>query len=249
MRLTVVGCAGSYPNRDSPASCYVVEHEGGRLVLDMGNGSLGALHAHLDPLAADAVTAVLLSHCHVDHCVDVASLFVARHYYGPSELPRIVVVGPTDTAQRLAGIYGMTDPSMLDSALDIRVHEPVRTVGPFTIRSSPADHSVEAYCLRVEAGGRSLTYSGDTGPTPALAALAQNTNLALFEASYVGESKAAGLHMSAADAGRIASDAQAESLVLTHLLAGNDVSRTLSEAAAIFSGPIHAARPGLSLDV
>ena len=79
MRLTVVGCSGSYPGPDSPASCYLVEvdadREGGRpwrLLLDLGNGALGALHRYIDPLAVDAI---LLSHLHADHCIDITSYY------------------------------------------------------------------------------------------------------------------------------------------------------------------------------
>ena len=43
MKLTVVGCAGSFPSASSTGSCYLVEHDGHRIVLDLGNGALGAL--------------------------------------------------------------------------------------------------------------------------------------------------------------------------------------------------------------
>ncbi|MCB0895289.1 MAG: MBL fold metallo-hydrolase, partial [Nocardioidaceae bacterium] len=69
MRLTIVGCSGSYPGPEAPASCYLLEADdaGGRtwrVLLDLGNGALGALHRYADPLAVDAV---LLSHLHADH--------------------------------------------------------------------------------------------------------------------------------------------------------------------------------------
>jgi ribonuclease BN (tRNA processing enzyme) len=73
MRLVVVGCAGSYPGPDSPASCYLLEEQDGagrtwRILLDLGSGALGALHRYADPLAVDAV---FLSHLHPDHCMDL----------------------------------------------------------------------------------------------------------------------------------------------------------------------------------
>ena len=67
LRLTVVGCSGSFPGPTSPASCYLVEQEHAgrtwRLVLDLGNGALGALHRHADPLAIDAVALRLCASC------------------------------------------------------------------------------------------------------------------------------------------------------------------------------------------
>ena len=55
MRLTVVGCSGSYPGPDSPASCYLLEADDAdgrtwRVLLDLGNGALGALQRYVDPL-------------------------------------------------------------------------------------------------------------------------------------------------------------------------------------------------------
>ena len=55
MRLTIVGCAGSYPNPAGPASCYLVEHDGFRMVLDLGSGALGPLQRYVDPAELDAV--------------------------------------------------------------------------------------------------------------------------------------------------------------------------------------------------
>ncbi|MCB0922659.1 MAG: MBL fold metallo-hydrolase, partial [Actinobacteria bacterium] len=70
MKLTVVGWSGSFPGPDSPASCYLLEHEDARILLDLGNGSLGALQRYADIYAVDAV---FLSHLHVDHCIDLCS--------------------------------------------------------------------------------------------------------------------------------------------------------------------------------
>ena len=79
--------------------------------------------------------------------------------------------------------------------------------------------------MRVSAGGRSVTYSGDTGPTPALAELARGTDIALFEASCVGTDNPPDLHMTGADAARAAREAGAGLLLLTHLVAWNDGGR------------------------
>lgn len=247
MRLTIVGCSGSYPSGSSPASCYLIEHDGRRLVLDMGNGSLGALHNHLDPIAADAFEAVILSHCHIDHCADLASLFVARYHYGPRDLPTLMVLGPSDTSSRLAAICGMSDPALIRASFDVRDHVESVTIGPFTIETALASHPVEAYSIKVTAGGRSVTYSGDTGPTDALATLADGTDIALFEGSFVGDDNPVDLHMSGADAGSIAAASNAALLILTHLVAHNDDDQVLAEARSQFSGRIELARPGLSI--
>jgi ribonuclease BN (tRNA processing enzyme) len=70
MRVTVVGCAGSFPGPDSPASCYLLEAEGFRLVIDLGNGALGVLQRYAGLFSIDAIC---VSHLHADHCVDLAT--------------------------------------------------------------------------------------------------------------------------------------------------------------------------------
>src|SRR5438034_3220093 len=77
MRVTVVGCAGSFPGPDSPASCYLLEAEGFRLVIDLGNGALGVLQRYAGLFSIDAIC---LSHLHADHCIDLAAYWVARQY-------------------------------------------------------------------------------------------------------------------------------------------------------------------------
>src|SRR6266498_720961 len=77
MRVTVVGCAGSFPGPDSPASAYLLEADDFRLVLDLGNGALGALQRYVGLFEVDAVC---LSHLHADHCMDMCSYWVARTY-------------------------------------------------------------------------------------------------------------------------------------------------------------------------
>ncbi len=250
MKLTVVGCAGSYPNAQSPASCYLLEHDGQRLVLDLGNGALGALQTYVEPLDKDALAALVLTHCHVDHCVDAASLFVQRHYAPALSGPPLPVFGPSDTRDRLAAIYGMDDPQTLSAEFDFATlgSDPVQ-VGPFTITTVRAAHPVEAFCVRVDAGGRSVTYSGDTGPGAELAELARGTDVALFEASFVGSEGPPDLHLTAADAGRIAREAGAAMLVLTHHVDWNDAAVVLAEASAEFAGPIEQARPGLTVSL
>jgi len=101
MRLTIVGCSGSLAGPLSPASCYLVQaDQDGRtwnLVLDLGNGALGALQRHVDPTTVDAV---VLSHLHADHCLDLCGLYVAQKY-SPAVLARsrIPVYGPAARAR------------------------------------------------------------------------------------------------------------------------------------------------------
>jgi ribonuclease BN (tRNA processing enzyme) len=249
MRLTVIGCAGSYPNATSPASCYLVEHDGHRVLLDLGNGALGALQRHvaLDwPVALDAV---ILSHGHVDHCVDTASLYVQRHYAPTRTTERLAVWGPSDARSRIAAIYGMADAAPLDEEFSFGLLGGTVVIGPITVTSAPAVHPVEAYSIRIEAAGRTLVYSGDTGPHEGLVELSRGADLAVFEASFVGTGNPPDVHMSGADAGRMAQRAGVSALLLTHLVAWNDDAAVLAEARAAFDGPVALAVPDMVVDV
>ena len=168
MRLTIVGCSGSYPGPDSPASCYLVEaeHDGRtwRILLDLGSGALGPLHRYADPLSIDAV---FLSHLHADHCLDLCGYHVMRRYHPDGPQPRVPVWGPVGTADRMARAYDLpVDPGMHEE-FDFREHDGPAEVGPFRVEAIGVEHPVSAYGLRVSAGGATLGYS--VTPPPATA--------------------------------------------------------------------------------
>jgi ribonuclease BN (tRNA processing enzyme) len=246
MRLTVIGCSGSYPGPDSPASCYLLEQEEGgrtwRVLLDLGNGALGALHRYVDPLTIDAV---LLSHLHADHCLDLCGYYVMRKYHPTGHQPLIPVWGPDGTAERMARAYDLPlDPGMTEE-FDFRAwHGPVE-IGPFAVTPVPVAHPVAAYGLRVEAGGATLAYTGDTGPTPVLDELARDADLFLAEASFrTGEEVPPDLHLTGADGGAVATRAGVRRLVLTHVPPWHDPQDALAEARTAYDGPLELARPG-----
>ena len=248
MRLTVVGCAGSYPGPDSPASCYLVEHDGHSVVLDMGNGAFGPLQKFVDVLNVDAV---VLSHLHADHCLDLTSYYVWRRYRPEGPAHAIPVLGPTGSADRLARAYDLPHTPGMHGEFYFRDHVEVTEVGPFRITTAPAAHPVEAYSIRVEAGGRSLVFSGDTGPTDALVDLARGADLALFEASFLSryEDLPPDLHLTAAQSAEHATRAGVQRLVLTHLVPWTPRDETQEEAAAAYDGELMLATSGLAVDV
>lgn len=250
MRLTVIGCAGSFPSAESAASCYLVEHDGAAIVLDLGSGSLGPLQASTD---IRALAGVVLSHLHADHCLDLTSLYVARRYHPLGAPARLAVHGPAGTQDRITDAYRAaagerTDLTSIYRFVD-HVPDPVR-IGPFTITVAPVAHPVPAYAIRVQAGGSVLVYSGDTGPTPALVELARGADLAVFEASFLaGENNPAHLHLTAAEAGQHAIAAGVGRLLLTHLVAWNDAQATLAQGRSAFDGELALAAPGMVVEL
>jgi len=247
MHLTVVGCAGSYPNHTAAASCYLVEHDGFALVLDMGSGALGPLHRYLDPCHVDTV---LLSHLHADHFLDMCPLFVVRRYQ-PSGMPAsLPVYGPRDTADRLQAAYGSEPEPLLGEVFSIANYPDGEfSVGPFSVTAVPVVHPVESFALRISAGGRTLVYSGDTAPCPQLVSIAEGADVALFEASFRdGDDYPAGLHMTARQAAEQAQQAGVARLILTHLVAWHDNQGVRTEAAG-FPGELLIAEPGLRIEI
>lgn len=260
MRLTVVGCAGSFPGPESAASCYLVEAPAAdgtttRVVLDLGSGALGPLQRHLDPRALDAV---LLSHLHPDHCLDLTGLYVLQRHHpdGPARR-RVPVHGPSGTAARLARGYDLADPAAMSGELDVREWEvgaPVR-VGALTVTAFPVRHPVEAYAMRVEGPGpdgreRVLAYSGDTDSCDGLLDAARDADLLLCEAAFVeGRDTERGIHLTGRRAAEAAREAGARSLLLTHVPAWNDPGVAEREAREVHDGPVATARPGLAVDV
>lgn len=253
MRLTVIGCSGSYPGPDSPASCYLVEDERDgrtwRILLDLGSGALGALQQYVDPLTVDAV---FLSHLHPDHVSDITGFYVLRRYHPDGPQPRIPVYGPKGTANRMASAYGLSPSPGMHDEFDFRVLEedqPV-VVGPFTVTVAKVVHPVEAFAIRVSDGQGSFVYSGDTAPSDALVRLAKGSDLLLAEASFrEGVENPEELHMTGKEAAEAALEAGVGTLVLTHIPPWYDKQETLAEAEPVYDGRLELARSGATYDL
>ncbi|MGH8870237.1 MAG: MBL fold metallo-hydrolase [Actinomycetes bacterium] len=244
MRLTVVGCSGTYPGPESPCSSYLVEHDGFRLVLDLGNGSVGALARYVDVLAIDAVH---LSHLHGDHCLDLVPFAYALRYPRPGDQPaKLPVYGPRGTQERLENAFDVPRPGYLDDVYDVReVSVGRRAIGPFAATLARTNHPVECHAIRLDADGQSLVFSGDSGASADLTDLARGVDLLLCEATYAdGVEHPPDIHLTPRQAGEHAAAAGAGRLVLTHLLPWADPGAAQASASAVFGGPVEIARPG-----
>jgi ribonuclease BN (tRNA processing enzyme) len=276
MRLVTVGCSGSFAGPGSPASSYLVqvpaaeaeaagfEPRDWNVVLDLGNGALGALQRFVEPLDLDAVA---LSHLHPDHFVDVCGLYVYLRYHPergsartgvPSRLP---VLGPSDAAARIAAAYGAEPGDGLREELDVRVWQPGTPVqvGPLTLEPYRVFHPVEAYGVRVTGPSTLrpgetavLAYTGDTDACDGVVELARDADLLLSEAAFHegrDDDVEPGVHLTGRRAGEIATTARARRLVLTHLPAWNDPERSLAEAREVYDGPLDVATTGAVFDL
>lgn len=247
LRVTVLGASGSYPGPGRACSGYLVEGGGVRVVLDLGSGTLANLMAVLaarrapavpeglaDARLLDDVDAVVISHEHPDHWTDLTGLRVALRYgSGRRGLPVHLTAGTRDVLGRVC--------DELDPPFDLHEIDDghLVRVGGLALRFSATDHYVPTLACHVTDGVHALAYSADTGPYWSLRRWGEHVDLALLECSHLADREAEGvLHLSARQAGVMAAEGGAGSLLLTHLVPGLDRAEALAEARAEFAGPV-----------
>jgi ribonuclease BN (tRNA processing enzyme) len=152
-------------------------------------------------------------------------------------------------ADRLAAAYAPSAAERAETDLsDVLAFHPLHDgsaaqIGEVVLRAATVDHPCEAYALRVEHGGRSLVYSGDTGPCEGLVELARGADVLLCEASWphvvpgTWTEPPRGVHLSGRQAGEHAAAAGAGRLLITHVPAWFDGAELLAEAREAFDGP------------
>lgn len=249
MKLTVLGSNASSPSRTNAASGYLVEFDGKSILMDAGPGVFAVLAQVMDPGLLDAV---VLSHTHVDHCSDVLALF-AYMAYGPSGPIPIPVYAPEGTRDHLAAFARAGEDHVFHQVLDFKEQEPGDEIwiGNARVTFGRAIHPVPALVTRFVLGDDSLVYSGDTGPGGDLANLAEGASLLLVEASLQGirGPKTFVHHLTAVDAGELATWAGVERLVLTHIPARLDPIISVEQALSVYTGPVHYAAPGSTFEI
>jgi ribonuclease BN (tRNA processing enzyme) len=248
MRLTVLGCAGSFPGPESACSAYLVEADGFRLLIDFGSGSLSALQRYASLTSVDAI---LLTHLHCDHILDAVTYVVVRRYAPDGPYPPLPVYAPGGAPDRIAGAYSQEEGAVDDVYTFYGLQPGSFPIGPFAVIVDRVNHPVETYGVRLEHGGRALCYSSDTAPCEALLRLAHGADLFLCEASYLdGVENPPDVHLTGREAGEVATKAEVGRLLLTHLVAAwGSEAITHESASAAFAGPVEVVRPGASYEV
>ena len=249
LRLTVIGSAPAWSLRaGTPSSCYLVELGDQAIVLDLGQGSMGQL---AERRALDSIAAIVVSHIHPDHHVDLVAL---RHYlkYGLGRPSGLQLHAPPGLRQRYDTFLG--EQGFLDNLPGTDVSAGSRAVGPFLVEARPVTHAPSAFAFRVSSGASplapALVYSGDCGRWQDLLPLIHPGDTLLSEAFWgVLAAQADQLHLSAADAACATRDGGAGRLILTHIADSQDPERCREEAGAVYSAPVDVARPGLSVRI
>jgi ribonuclease BN (tRNA processing enzyme) len=244
MELTVVGCDGSWPGPGGTGSCYLVQHDGFNLVLDLGGGALGRLQEHLT--IAD-IGAIVISHAHPDHYSDLFPLSIALRWggRGSSGLPLFV---PERFFAHVSGALMPGTREAWEQAFEMReiLEADEFRVGPFSLLASKMSHTESSLGFQVSAEGSVLAYTGDTGPCDAVTGLAAGADIFLAEATHIdgGEQD---FHLTSRQAAGYASAAGVGCLVLTHIEPGLDPAVSLAQAREVFNNDILVAQPGLRI--
>ncbi len=245
LRLTVLGSATPYPAADNPCSGYLVSCGDVRVWLDAGSGTLGALRRYT---RLDELSAIWISHLHADHAADLLTAYYGA-LYADVRLPApIPLFGPAGIADRLAHFLTNTPVrSPVESAFAVReLFDGHRVrLGPVTLTSRAVAHGIPAFAVRVDGGGGSLAYSGDTAPCPGLTCLAARCDVLLCEAdsasTQAGEER---VHHTPEEAGETATAAGVARLIVTHVGPFLTPEQAVARAATRFAGPLEHARPG-----
>lgn len=250
MRITVLGKSPSWQDVDGACSGYLVAGAGKLALLDCGPGVFAKLRAQVDYAAVDAV---VISHLHADHVLDLVP-FASALRYGPRTLPRPRLLAPPGAPAAFAGMSTATSMSAdhIEQAFELTVYDPAepRSLDGLGVRFQPVPHFAPANAVELTAGGARFTFSADCGPNDELVAFAAGTDLLLIEAT-IPEPEPDGVrgHLTPAEAGEHAARAGAKRVVLTHYSDEVDPVRWRAEGERGFGAPVDLARAGASYEL
>jgi ribonuclease BN (tRNA processing enzyme) len=239
--VTVLGSAGSHTGVGRVCSGYLLEADGLAVLLDAGNGATANLQRFRRLPELDAI---VISHRHVDHCIDLIGCYYNLRF-DPTFDGRMPLYAAAEVHELLTGMLSNDAPMSFD---DLFAHHQVGhgdelAIGPARLRFARSVHPVPTVSTRIEVEGRTVVYSGDSAGGPDLVEIARGADLFLCEATWAGDPDQypPDIHLTGAQAGVVAAEAGVGRLVLTHIAGGTDRAAVLAEARQAFDGPIQLA--------
>ncbi|MDR1521972.1 MAG: MBL fold metallo-hydrolase [Streptococcaceae bacterium] len=228
MKLTILGCLGGYPYNDQGTTSFLLQAKGYNLLIDCGSCALTKLEHHISPLCIDSV---ILTHYHHDHIADLGVLQQYRMLWPKDD--------PNWDAQVLK-IWGHTEDEFHFNSLtmpNISIgkayqEDDLKKIGPWDVTFMRTLHPVSAFALRLfERDTRKiLVFTGDSGYLKNFYKFAKNADVFLADTYFFGEKKHAPIHLTAKQAGKIATKAHVKKLILTHLPQHGDLDQLKKEA-------------------
>ena len=259
MLLTVLGKSPSWQDAGGACSGYLVQEDGVSVLIDCGNGVFAKLRERIDYVDIDAV---VISHLHADHFLDLVPYSYALTYAprqqpvpvppwpGTSHpaRPRLIAPpGARETFRRVVGAWGKDD--LIENAFDLEEYEESSEpeVGPLSFEFRSVPHFTETFAIRVASkdGSGQLAYGADTSPSEKLCRFVQGADLLVIEATLPRPERT-GIrgHLTPKEAGQHAREAGVRRVVITHISDELDFTWARTEASRAFGGPVDVAREG-----
>lgn len=243
VRVTVLGSSNAVPRPGRACSGYVVEAGGAAICADLGSGALANLHL---VRAAEDVDAVVISHMHADHFIDIIPMRYALKYGPRKHNLRVALWLPPGGAamlRKMVDAFARETPGdFLDDVFDVAEYDPQAElhIGGATMRFAPTAHYVPTFAMRCEIDGASIAYSADTAPSDDVEELARDAGIFFCEATLLPGEREEGErgHLSAAEAGQLAERAAVRRLALTHYPVGVTRDELLADARVSYSGDL-----------
>jgi ribonuclease BN (tRNA processing enzyme) len=244
VRITVLGKSPAWQDAGGACSGYLVEADGSRLLLDCGNGVFAKLREACDFTQVDAV---VVSHLHADHFIDLVPYAYALAYSPQScaagRRPALhAPPGARETFRRITGSWD--DAELIERAFELREYDPAGQldVGPLGVRFHEVPHFIRTHAVQVREAAATFTYGADCRPNDAIVEFADGTDLLMLEATMEQpEPDGQRGHLTPSEAGAHARRAGARRLVLTHISADVDGVWARTEAERTFGGPVELA--------
>jgi len=263
VRITVLGKSPAWQDAGGACSGYLVEADGCCVLLDCGSGVFGKLRDRRDYVEIDAV---VISHLHADHILDLIP-YASALTYAPRQQPvpvggypgtdsphrprLIAPVGAGDQLRALCGSTGMRE-QHIDGAFALSEYRPQDTfqLGGMRVRFRPVPHFLPTNAVEFADGDARLTFSADSAPSEDLCDFARGTGLLLIEATLPRpEREGPRGHLTPAEAGQHGRRAGARRLVLTHYSDELDADWARAQAEDAFGAPVEMAREGAVYDI
>jgi len=251
MQITILGKSPSWADVGGACSGYLLESAGTKLLVDCGSGVFGKLREQTDYAGIDAI---VISHFHGDHCLDLMPYAYALTYSprwspsNPAPRPKLFVpAGGSDLLCQIAGVLGPGD--AIVNAFEVSEYGPqdVVAVGDLELRFCPVPHFIPTFAISATAAGEEgrFVFGADCGPNQALIDFAQGSDLLLIESTLrAGDDDEPRVHLTAAEAGEHGRAANVGQLVLTHISDELDQAVSVAEASTAFGGEVTLASEG-----
>jgi ribonuclease BN (tRNA processing enzyme) len=243
IQLDVLGAGPAYTDRPGSAgAAYLVRSGSTAIVLDLGQGAFPRLAARVEPSSLDAV---LVSHLHPDHFIDLVAL---RHYLRWQFRPtrHVRVIAPAGLEGRIDALHD--EPGFTAASLDVEpLIEGSIDLGELCVEAARVTHTQDSHAFRVSHpdGGTGLVYSGDCGRAEDLDRLIREGDTVLSEVSFgPGPVARDAMHLDGPAVGNLAARTRAGRVLLTHLQMGFDPLATIESVTAIYDGSVDLVEPG-----